>query len=690
MNSPLKHRCDGGLFLEGPARTGKTTAAARHLSDLLDEGVPARRLLVIVPHRELAGPYYEIARSHLGGRVSVLTISGLARRMTQRFWPLVAEKAGFNPEGRPTFLTLETAQYFMAQVVSPLMEEGAFAGLSILESRLYSQIIDNLNKAAVVGFSPDEIAVRLKSAWIGGSGHHAVFEDAQRAADQYLERCREHNLLDFSLQLRIFHEHLWTEPACRDYLEATYRHVVADNVEEAVPTTHDLLSDWLPKLDSALFVFDHHGGYRKFLGADPDSGEQLKSSCGKCRSTSGDGDEPAVFSLGSHLVKVLHPNGTTGASAISDGRDVRRQVDVIHAPTYPEMIEAVAEEIHSLTENGARLGEVVALAPFLPDTLRYAFGEALSKRGVPFFSRRPSRPLSKEPAIKALLAFTALAHPSWNVQLDVRDVAQALEVAIDDLDPVRAHLLAEAAYAPNGESSPLRAFSRVDSDRRSRITYRLGERYENLRKWLAKYTDGESEPIDHVISRLFGEVLSQEGYGFHDNFEVAAHADRLARSARKFRQVLEQAATQEPASVGRSYLGMVRSGVAAAQYVERDGEGDEEAVLLAPAHTFLVQNKNAKHHFWLDAGSTAWHSRIRQPLTHPHVLSRSWEEGAEWTDRDEQAAGLELLARVAIGLSRRCDGHVHVAVAGRGQHGQKERGYLLRAFQHFFGRTAAA
>ena len=47
------------------------------------------------------------------------------QRMVDLFWPLVADKAGFaHPNRPPTFLTLETAQYSMARLVRPLLDEG--------------------------------------------------------------------------------------------------------------------------------------------------------------------------------------------------------------------------------------------------------------------------------------------------------------------------------------------------------------------------------------------------------------------------------------------------------------------------------------------------------------------------------------------------------------------------------------
>jgi hypothetical protein len=274
------------------------------------------------------------------------------------------------------------------------------------------------------------------------------------------------------------------------------------------------------------------------------------------------------------------------------------------------------------------------------------------------------------------------------VQLSTGDLAQAFSFSIQDLGPIRAHLLARAVYETDEEGRPrLRPFSDVGPDIQDRVTYRLGEQYDKIQRWIKQYVGGDAQPLDHFLSRIFGEVLSQDGFGFHDDLGAAARADRLVESARKFRQVIEKARLDGDTPTGRLYLKTVRKGVAAAQYVQDWAEGTDEGVLLTPAHTFLVQNRRARHQFWLDVGSTGWHSRIRQPLTHPYVLSRSWETGKEWTDADETSAGLEMLSRLTDGLTRRCTGEVHLGIAGRGRNGQREQGYLLKAFQQLFGRA---
>ncbi len=162
---------DSKLFLSGPAGSGKTTVGVERMRYLLEQGVYGESILVLTPQRTLQEPYQEVLRSPeigAGGQVTLATVGGLARRMVDLFWPLAAEAAGFsNPEEPPIFLTLETAQYYMAHIVRPLIDEGYFESLTINRNRLYSQVIDNLNKAAVIGFPHTEIGERLDKAWLG-------------------------------------------------------------------------------------------------------------------------------------------------------------------------------------------------------------------------------------------------------------------------------------------------------------------------------------------------------------------------------------------------------------------------------------------------------------------------------------------------------------------------------------------
>jgi hypothetical protein len=180
---------------------------------------------------------------------------------------------------------------------------------------------------------------------------------------------------------------------------------------------------------------------------------------------------------------------------------------------------------------------------------------------------------------------------------------------------------------------------------------------------------------------LFGEVLSQPGFGYHSNFDSVRVAASLVESVKKFRISLDLTGFGNISGLGREYISMLQDGVIAASYLEGWQSEDKDAVLVAPAHTFLMMNRPVTVQFWLDAGSSGWYERLSQPLTHPHVLSRGWEPGRVWSDADDVQYSKESLARLVSGLLHRCRERIYICLSELGESGFEQRGELLRAFQ---------
>ena len=286
---------------------------------------------------------------------------------------------------------------------------------------------------------------------------------------------------------------------------------------------------------------------------------------------------------------------------------------------------------------------------------------------------------------------------------------------MDELDLVRALLLAQIVYRPKDGVPQLSSWEKINPDMRERISYVLGGRFDTIRLWLSDYARKTEQPLDHFLSRLFGEILSQRGHGFHDDFDAARVAANLVESVQKFRQAFAQtvpapvtaahdvahassAHTSRPQHapvfslpekpLGQEYLELVEDGVIAAQYIGAWQEPEDDAVLLAPAHTFLMMNRPVDYQFWLDVGSRGWFDRLYQPLTQPYVLSRQWDGQRHWNDEDEYIAGQERLYRLAIGLIRRCRKQIVLGLSELGEQGYEQRGQLLWAFNQVLRRLA--
>jgi len=686
----INRPASGSIFLEGPAGSGKTTVGVGRLLHLLELGVPGEDILILVPQRTLAGAYYEALQQPdlpAGGLVNIVTLGGLAQRLVALFWPVIAQLAGFiHPRRPPVFLTLETAQYYLAGLVKPLLQEGYFESLRIDPNRLMSQILDNLNKAAVVGFPYITTAERMKAAWVGDPAQNLLYDQAQECANLFRKFCLENNLLDFSLQLEVFTKTLWPSFICREYLFHTYHHLIFDNIEEDVPVVHDVISQWLPDFDSTLLIYDTDGGYRTFLGADPQSGHDLGDLCQEKIAF----NQSWVTSDGMEATRQILLDSISRQHRLTVTPQIKQVLTFCHHRFYPEMVDWVSHEAARLVyDHGIPPGEISILAPFMTDTLRFTLMNRLEKEGLPVHSHRPSRSLRDEPATACLLTLAKLAHPGWKLPRCTRfDVRYALMQVVEGLDLVRADLLSQIVYREKHPEENLTSFDRIRPEMQQRITYRIGEQYRQLQEWLAQYRAGDPAELDIFLSRLFGEVLSQPGFAFHKNFDSAAVTARLIESIQKFRWgTVGQIEGQKP--VGEEYIHMVEEGIMAAQYLQSWRETAEDAILLAPAYTFLMINRNVNIQFWLDVGSQGWWERLYQPLTHPYVLSRRWPGQTVWTDAHDFQANQEALIRQVSGLMRRCRGTIYLCTIGVNEQGNEQHGPLLQALQGILRRLSA-
>ncbi len=168
-------------------------------------------------------------------------------------------------------------------------------------------------------------------------------------------------------------QHLWRESASRDYLMQRYHHIICDNVEEDHPSTHDLLREWLPHCESALIVYDNEAGYRSFLGADPDNAYTLHTVCdAQIEFTESFVTSSDIYALGNELGRALgqYAEPVAGDATAALKYQVERY--------YPEMLDWVAGEIkHLVRDENVEPGEIVVLAPFLSDALRFSLLQRL-------------------------------------------------------------------------------------------------------------------------------------------------------------------------------------------------------------------------------------------------------------------------------------------------------------------------
>ena len=675
----LKYPIEGSLFIEGPARTGKTSACLARLDKIIEQ-IPGYQILIITPQQSLADPY----RSHLlekstayGGFPRITTISGLARDLVSIFWPVIKTTFGFKGESsEPIFLSLETAQYCMARIVDPLLEQGYFQSVKIDSHRLYSQIIDNLNKAAIHGLALDMISFRLVSGALDPSILGNAFIQVEESAKSFRLFCLNNNLIDFSLLMHIASEFLFTETMSLDYMHSRFQALIADNIEEDTPLAHDFYRQGIKSFSSVTLIYDHNGGFRTFLGADPESAYRLKSDC-------------------DHAMQLLEPVATHQSidqfrmgllSCIDRQREepapskIPPGIDLSIYKFLPEMIDGMVEKIDQLVRAGTPLNKIAVLSPYLSDVLKFAITEKLAKKDIIPHTSRPSRKYLSSSAIKAIFTLAKIAHPAWDLTVSHFEFRECLMRLIKNLDVIRAEQTAKALLGKNETGQFFRSFDALTNlELQETITFSIGQDLVQISTWLANYAAAGFSPLDIFTQRLFGEVLSQPQFALHSDFDAANDIARVIRSIRTFRAFSASIFKFDEQALGKAYIESVEKGLLPSSFasIHNDGNG----VLISPAHTFLMQNRAVDYQFWLDIGSLGWWERLYQPLTNPYVYQKKWEEGSGWNENREFAVNQEMMAKLVNGLLLRCQRGVFASIVQTNEFGAQNSGPLLKAFQ---------
>jgi hypothetical protein len=438
-------------------------------------------------------------------------------------------------------------------------------------------------------------------------------------------------------------------------------------------------------MESALIIFDEDAGYRQFLGASPKNASSFRSFCEKDKAFS------EVFTsskdidyLNDRLISYIE---RTPQKYLDSPRDLPMAGNLIYKKHLTEIAKSVAHKIEDLIQAGVDPEEIVILSPYLSDTLRFVLVTELENCDIPVVTHRPSRALRDEPVSICLLTLASLAHPAWEYKPSIHELSICLMQSLSDLDLTRANIIAKQILPYFSKNGSLPDFETFSGDIQSRISYFIGTKFQLLVDWIKAYQKESPMHLDHFFIRIFGEILSQQGFGFFDDFNKAEITDHIIESVKKFRNSAGLVLGFNQLDLGAEYHNMVRVGVLANQYLSSWNKTVTGSVFLSPAYTFLLRNYAVEYQFWLDVGSRGWYERIFQPLTHPHVLHRNWDQNTQWTDAEEYQANLNNLSRIITGLSRRCKQNLYFCLSETDELGFEQNSLLVEAISSVLSDT---
>lgn len=666
------------IFLDGKAGCGKTTAAIERLRKILNSPVSGSEVLVLLPSKTSSQKYYE-TYSIEGKRATINTYNGLIQKAIKLFWPVVAEEAGFaSPEKSPIFLTIETSQILMAELIKPKIEAGYFSALRMPLSRIYNQIQIALHKCAAAEFSFDSYAQRMRSSWSGDSAMVNVFDQVQECGNLFRKVCFENNLLDYSIQVEIFQNFLLPSDRFQKWLKTNYHHLIYDNIEEDIPAAHRFAEILGESCESVLMVMDHLGGFRNFMGSDTNSAFRLSEKCPVKRTfTDSFICEPAIRAMIHAIENPWIPTETLSANP-----KTAYIFQSFHP--YPVMIHQAAQDVAELiNRQNVEPSEIAIIAPLLSDVLYTALERELRIQNISCYIHRPSRPLIQEKETKGYLVLIALLHPEWGILPRMLEICEMLQIFIPSLDPIRAQILVSHGFQVQTGGKfqyyTMKPYSEFSESPQNRIGQKHCTCYETLRNWIRENFSASEAP-DLTLTRFFHEILVSEGFAARSG-EVAMISlgiQKVIESMKKYRLVIEK--LENPLINWSDYLKLVWEGMISARYYEEWYSQPKDSVLISLSSSYALMNRPVSYQIWLNAGSPRWWERIYGQITNDYILSQDWKMGDLWDATSVYEKNDENMHRLVLSLLSRCRKQVRVYTSELNESGQDQKSKLLYVF----------
>lgn len=671
----------GSSFLLGLAGSGKSTALHRRLLRLLQEGEPAYTVLVLVAEAENRHDFLAYLQQNSIDSVhdlEITTYTFLAREMVRLFWPLVARPAGFHEPSRPPlYLHYDLAQLLMWQIVMPMLREGAFADLRLRPQQIVSQVLDTLNRAAFNRLTLKEAEQRQLQSWAQEPEEIRHLQEATQAAQAFRQHCRQHNLLDVSLAIRVFDTQLLQHPEFHRYFGERFQHIIVDNIEEQTPAGQQFIAELMNEVESTAIACDAGGGYKSFLSADPQGAMRFRDLSDHFFHF----EEQFVSTVPlAHLANAVERYLEPGSRGLPSTEAPNAIGGIVEGRYRHEMAQKAArflgDLLNSQSGDGLAPQQVAIVAPGLDDALLHTLSQELSAQGLPYtILRRRSTPRD-EPRVRAWLTFLALAHPEWETPPSAYDVAEALSLSHDDLDPARAELVVRDLYV--AEQGILLPVSEMDE----RTAARIGEdnivHVETVRQWLEAHRELS---VDNFLERLFQELLAQPSSHQEPDAAGALISEWFVTLAQELQQSAPRMELDDPAAIGRALLTAVNEGLVSSDPPALSQPAEEAGILIATTNAYLLENRTSYLQLWLDVSSTLWWETPRQPLSNVFVLTPQWTPGRGWTMADDYALRNRLLSNVVRGLTARCRGQVVLGRSILDNRGQRQEGPLWRALR---------
>ena len=375
------------MLIQGSVKSNRTNLLAEYYARLLDSGVEASEILVLLLNSYKKNLFTQVVKNNLKTahyeNPQIYTFGGLVYNTLINNWS-VLEKSILSPApvALPHLIGLEISQFFIKHAVKEVGFKDYNSKINLIHQifRRYSLIVNNC-------LSDNDVKMR------SGFLNETFAQDAERAIDIYKKKTIDYRAFDNIRQLSIF-RYLYNNTNCFKDI----KYLIVDDADEITTAEHEFLKFLKPSLQGSYIGYDRHGSSRLgYLNTDIKTVERLE--------------------------KLFEDDKKINLDNLPD---VYLNKEYFSFSRRLEMIENVLDKVQELIDSGVEPSDIAIVTPVIDNSLKFSLGEKFISQniGLQYFSG--SEKLCDIPIIRDTLTLLNIALGEYQDVFKIRSLISSL------------------------------------------------------------------------------------------------------------------------------------------------------------------------------------------------------------------------------------------------------------------------
>jgi len=596
----LKYTLEGvlKLLIEGCLASDKTDFLIDKYAQLLNSGVKASEILVLVQNSTLKNSFIEKTFQKLTvdvlEKLQVHSFFSLVYNTVSDNWAFLEDRNIFdNPVILPNLAGLEVSQFILKDILNEVKFRGYNSRMSLLHQifRRYSLIVQN-------NLSPADVQKRAEILKEGFS------DEAELAIKKLMKKTLQLRDFDYIRQCSLFNFVYMNTDYFKDI-----KYLIVDDADECTPICIDFLEFLSKQLKDFYIAADPLGSSRcGYLSADKNNFEILKSIF-----------KSDILKLDGHY-GLMGEAGRLFENVYSDNLKVLKNFTYDSYAKRSSMVEAALIQVKELIKNKVSPCEISIISPVIDDMLKFSLKENL-RSNINLLYLSGSEKLIQNRLVQAVITILKL-------HTELKNTLSEFEIRVILSEFLQIPLKYCADILESFQSSKeLKPYVFEDSEYTEKYS-----RFLSLIDSLSVSKAKISEQIIEIYNTMsdFGVVKPQELKKFNffikqiTDFENIFGPEFNRRKSEIILQIENSIIAENPYSVleiGRNDL------------------------IISTPQKIIDNHLKTKYQIWLDISSSEWIKSDTGPLYNAWVFQKYWYKD-DYTIEDNINLSKDKNARV--------------------------------------------